>query len=89
MIESKANRVFKLEERRAISDQKKEYCPCRCHKKTLADFMEITDEYAEKVWKIFESIGHYKLPDGTWRSRADDLLERNANRPKCTCKCKH
>lgn len=89
MNENKINRVVRLEQRRAITNQKKEYCPCRCHWKTLGDYFEITDEYAEKVWEILESLGRYKLPDGTWRSRADDLLERNANRPPCTCKCKH
>jgi len=89
MYENKANRVSKLEQHKAIANQKKDYCGCRCHKKTLGDFMKITDEYAEKVWEILESLGRYKLPDGTWGSRADDLLERNANRPKCICKCIH
>lgn len=89
MIESQKNRVEKLEERRAIADQKKDYCPCHCHWKTLGDFMEITDEFAERVWEIVESFGSYRLPDGTLKSRGDDLLERIANRPPCTCKCKH
>ena len=89
MNESKANRVSKLEQTRTIADQKENYCGCICHKKTLGDFMEITDEYAENVWKIFESFGSFQRPDGTWKKRADDILERSANRPKCTCKCKH
>jgi len=81
MNESKANRISKLEEHRAIADQKKEYCG--------GDFMDITDEFAERVWEIVESFGSYRLPDGTLKSRGDDLLERIANRPKCTCKCSH
>jgi len=89
MYENKANRVSKLEQHKAIANQKKDYCGCRCHWKTLGDFMEITDEYAEQVFEIFERLGNYQLPDGSWRTYADDLLERNANRPKCTCKCKH
>ena len=89
MDERKANRISRLEERRAITDQKESFCFCRCHKKTLGDFMEITDEFAEEVWKIFERYGSYKLPDGTWRTRAEDLLERIANSPKCSCECSH
>ena len=87
MNESKSNRVLKLEEHRTV--QGKEYCPCRCHQKTLGDFMEITDEYAEEVFEIFERLGSYKLPDGTWRTRAEDLEERIENSPSCTCNCKH
>jgi len=89
MNESKANRISKLEQHRTATDLKKEYCPCRCHWRTLGDFMEITDEFAERVWEIIESFGSYQLGDGTWKSRGDDLLERVANRQKCTCSCKH
>lgn len=89
MNESKANRISKLEQRKELADQKKEYCGCRCHWKTLGDFMNITDEFAERVWEIVESFGNYQLEDGTWKSRAEDLRERIANRPPCTCNCKH
>jgi len=89
VIESQKNRVLKLEERRTVADQKESYCPCRCHWKTLGGFMEITDEFAERVWEIIESFGSYKLEDGTWRTRAEDLEERIANSPKCTCDCSH
>ena len=87
MNESKETRISKLEQHRTI--QKKEYCGCRCHWKYIEDFMEISDEKCIRVAEIVESFGSFQLPDGTWRTYADDLLERNANRPKCTCKCKH
>lgn len=89
MIESKENRVSKLEQHETKSDQKKEYCSCDCHRETLADYDVISNEKAERIWKIIESFGSFQLPDGTWRTVADDLKERIANRPKCTCKCKH
>jgi len=89
MNESKANRISKLEQHKATADRKKDYCSCECHWQRLGDYMEITDEYAEEVFEIFERLGGYRLEDGTWRTYADDLLERNANRPKCTCSCSH
>jgi len=89
MNESKENRILKLEEHRTATDQKKEYCPCRCHWKFIEDFFEISDEKLIRVAEIVEEFGSYKLEDGTWRTYAEDLLERNANRPPCTCKCKH
>ena len=89
MNESKANRISRLEEHETKSDQKESFCFCRCHQKTLGDFMEITDEFAEEVWEIIESFGSYQLPDGTWRTRAEDLQERIENTPPCTCKCIH
>jgi len=85
----KGKRVLRLEQRQTATDQKKEYCACRCHWKYIEDYFEISDEKAVRVWKIVESFGSYQLPDGTWKSRAEDLLERIANRPKCTCSCKH
>ena len=88
MNESKENRVFKLEQHRTIA-QTEEYCPCTCHEKTLGDYMEITDKFAEEVFDIVEGFGSFQLADGSWKTVADDLLERNANRPKCTCSCKH
>jgi len=88
MNESKENRVFKLEQHRTIA-QTEEYCPCTCHEKTLGDYMEITDKFAEEVFDIVEGFGSFQLADGSWKTVADDLLERNANRPKCTCKCIH
>jgi len=51
MNESKENRVFKLEQHRTIA-QTEEYCPCTCHEKTLGDYMEITDKFAERIWKL-------------------------------------
>lgn len=88
MNESKENRVFKLEQHRTIA-QTEEYCPCTCHEKTLGDYMEITDKFAEEVFDIVEGFGSFQLADGSWKTVADDLLERNANRPKWTCKCIH
>ena len=89
MIESQKNRVSKLEQHGTKSDQKKEYCGCRCHWKYIEDFMEITDEKLIRVAEIIESFGGYRLEDGTWRTYADDLEERSANRPPCTCSCSH
>ena len=89
MNESKANRISKLEQHKTKSDQKKEYCPCRCHWKTFADFFEISDEYAERVWEIVESFGSFQLPDGSWKTVAEDLQEHIANPPPCTCSCSY
>ena len=88
MNESKANRISRLEERRAISDQKI-YCGCRCHWKYIEDFMEISDEKLIRVAEIIESFGSFQLADGTWKTYAEDLQERKKNRPKCICKCIH
>jgi len=88
MNESKENRVFKLEHRQTATDQK-EYCSCDCHRGTLADYGVISNEKAGRILGIIESFGSFQLPDGTWRTYKDDLLERNANRPKCTCSCSH
>ena len=80
MNESKENRVFKLEQRRAIADQKNEYCPCRCHWKYILDFMEIPDSKLIELAEIMERLDP---------SYAEGLQERIANHPKCTCKCIH
>jgi len=88
VIESQKNRVFKLEERRAISDQK-ELCSCDCHRQKLGDYEVITEERADAIVKIIEGFGSFQQPDGTFRSFADDLRERIENRPPCTCSCSH
>jgi len=62
MNESKENRVFKLEKRQSVSDQK-EYCSCECHWKTLGDFVEITDKFAEEVFDIVEGFGSFQRGD--------------------------
>jgi len=80
MNESKVNRVSKLEQHRTITDQKKEFCPCRCHWKYIEDFMEIPDEKLIELAEIFESL------DPTYFK---DLEQREKNRPKCTCDCSH
>jgi len=51
MYESKSNRISRLEEHRAIADQKKEYCSCDCHRETLADYDVISNEKAERIQK--------------------------------------
>lgn len=89
MIDSQKTRVSKLEERRAVSDLKTDYCPCRCHWKSIDDFMEIPDEKLIELAEIVESAEPFQLPDGTWRTRAEDLEERISNSPSCTCNCKH
>jgi len=89
MNESKENRVFKLEQHRTIADQKEEYCSCDCHRETLADYDVISNEKAGRIWENIESFGSFQLPDGTWRTVADDLKERIENRPPCTCSCSH
>jgi len=85
----KEKRVLKLEQRQSVSDQKKEYCSCDCHRQKLGDFVEISEKKADGIVKIIEGFGSFQLPDGTWRTYADDLEERIANRPPCTCECKH
>jgi len=85
----KEKRILRIEQRQSVSDQKKEYCSCDCHRKTLADYDVISNEKAERIWEIIESFGSFQLPDGTWQTVADDLKERIANRPPCTCSCSH
>jgi len=85
----KEKRVSKLKQRQSVSDQKEIFCSCDCHRETLADYDVISNEKAGRIWGIIESFGSFHLPDGTWRTVADDLKERIANRPKCTCKCIH
>lgn len=77
---SKENRVFKLEQTRTIADQKKDYCSCRCHWKYILDFMEIPDSKLIELAEIMERLDP---------SYAEGLQERIANRPPCTCPCKH
>jgi len=89
METGKEKRVLKLEQRQSVSDLKKDYCDCRCHWKTLADYGVISNEKAERIWRIIESFGGFQKPDGTVRTFADDLKERIANRPPCTCSCNH
>ena len=80
MNESKANRISRLEEHHTTSDQKKEYCGCRCHWKSIGDFMEIPDG------KLIELAGIMNRLDPSY---AEDARERKKNRPKCTCDCSH
>jgi len=80
MYESKLNRISRLEEHRTIADQKKEYCGCRCHWKSIEDFMDIPDE---KLIELAEIMGRL---DPTYFK---DLEQREKNRPKCTCDCSH
>ena len=89
MKTEKENRVSKLEQHGTKSEQKKSYCGCRCHWKYIEDFMEISDEKCIAVAEIVESFGSFRLPDGSYKTYADDLLERNAKPIQCTCKCKH
>ena len=89
METGKEKRVLKLEQRQSVSDQKEIFCSCDCHRETLADYDVISNEKAERIWKIIESFGSFQLPDGTWRTVADDLRERIENRPPCTCSCSH
>jgi len=89
METGKEKRVSKLEQRQSVSDQKEIFCSCDCHRETLADYDVISNEKAGRILGIIESFGSFQLPDGTWRTYKDDLLERNANRPKCTCSCSH
>jgi len=85
----KEKRVLKLEQRQSVSDQREIFCSCDCHRETLADYDVISNEKAERIWKIIESFGNFQNEDGTWGSIAEDLKERIANRPSCTCKCSH
>lgn len=43
MNESKANRISKLEQHRTAADLTKEYCSCRCHRKSILDFNILSD----------------------------------------------
>jgi len=89
METGKEKRVLKLEQRQSVSDLKKDYCSCDCHRKTLADYDVVSNEKAERIWKIIEGFGNFQNEDGTWGSIADDLRERIKNRPPCTCSCSH
>jgi len=75
MNENKANRVLKLEQKQSASDQKKDYCGCWCHDKTLGDYVEITDEFGQK----------YRKADGSEGNMHDAWLEHHANKPPCLC----
>lgn len=80
MNESKANRISRLEGHHTIGDQRKEYCSCRCHWKSILDFNILSDEKIIAFAEIMERMDP---------SYAEGLEERIANRPPCTCKCKH
>lgn len=70
MNESKSNRVFKLEQTRTAADQKKDYCDCRCHWKSILDFHILSDEqiiaFAETMIRMVPTY-------------AEDLERRKAN----------
>jgi len=83
------NRVVRLEQHETKTAQKQEYCGCHCHNKSILDFDILSDERINAIAEMIESFGSFKKPDGTWQTYADAILERNANLPKCTCKCSH
>ena len=80
MSENKKFRVSRLEEHRTATDQKKEYCSCRCHRKSILDFHVLSDEKILAMAEIVERLAPNYF---------EDLQERIKNRPKCTCSCSH
>jgi len=80
MIESKASRVSKLEQRQTASDKIRKFCPCRCHIQRL-DFRLLKDSTIIR----FAEILHEQMDDSYFIG----LEERRKNTPPCTCKCKH
>jgi len=84
MIEGKEKRVLRLEQKQTASDQKKNYCSCRCHDKTLGDYHTISDEKAERIAEIMRSQ-KYRKPDGTEGNMHEAWLEHYANKPPCLC----
>jgi len=82
--ESNETRITKLEQHRTVADQKKEYCSCRCHQKTIFDFMEISDELVLEVVDILKS-SEFQKKDGTRTNRLEDLQQRLADEKPCDC----
>lgn len=78
------NRVIQLEQKQLASDQKKDYCGCWCHDKTLGDYGVISDEKAERVADIMKSL-KYKRADGTESNMHEAWLENYAKKPPCLC----
>lgn len=84
MDTTKEKRVLKLEKRQTASDQKKNFCSCYCHEKTIADYHIISDEKAEKIADIMKSL-KYKRADGTESDMHEAWLEHHAKKPPCLC----
>ena len=88
MNENKETRISRLEEKQFRQTEKKDFCSCRCHWKSIFDCYEISDKTILRFVEILKSF-KYQKPDGTWTDEFEKLQERIENRPKCTCTCKH
>ena len=84
MNTNQKNRVIKLEQHRTASDQKKDYCSCHCHDKTIADYHIISDEKAERIADIMKSLKYTKA-DGSESDMHEAWLENYAKKPPCLC----
>jgi len=82
--ENQKNRVIKLEEKQTATDQKKNFCSCDCHNKTIADYNIISDEKAERIAEIMRSQ-KYRKPDGSEGNMHEAWLEHHAKKPPCLC----
>lgn len=76
MIGSKENRISRLEEKRAASDQKNDYCGCHCHKKSILDFHVLSDKRITAIGELISTLAP---------TYSADCRKRKENRQKCGC----